>query len=343
MCIRDRSYTDPKAPKNWPEDGSIVATNITYRYRKELPDVIHGISFSIANREKVGVVGRTGSGKSTLTLGLLRILELSADPRGEVGNIKLSDVKIDSIGLHELRRRVTIIPQDPILFTGTIRSNIDPFVEYKDEDIVRCLQKVHIWDQIRAESGPELDVHIDVEHHLTQEEKDRLAQGLTSNELPLPPKAEIEAKLNFKVDDGGSNFSLGQRQLVCLARALIRKSKLLLMDEATANIDELTDYLIQKMIKTEFKDTTVFTIAHRLNTIIQYDKIIVLDHGNITEFGSPLELLDNPESHFTKLVNENGEEFANKMRYLAINKDADAIQSHSSHPFTSASYELRFA
>jgi len=135
-------------------------------------------------------------------------------------------------------------------------------------------------------------------------------------------------KLNMEIHDGGSNFSLGQRQLICMARALVRKPKVLLMDEATASIDELTDHLIQKMIKTEFKETTVITIAHRLNTIIQYDKILVLDQGKIAEFEDPANLLDKGSGYFAKLVKENGPEFESKMKYLAHHKNIDAETGH---------------
>ena len=147
-------------------------------------------------------------------------------------------------------------------------------------------------------------------------------------EVELMNMSEDSRKLNMVISDGGSNFSLGQRQLICMARALVRKPKVLLMDEATASIDELTDHLIQKMIKTEFTDTTVITIAHRLNTIVQYDRILVLDQGNIAEFDTPIKLLNTRSSYFASLVRENGPEFEKKMRYLAQHKelDVDAVK-----------------
>eukprot|EP01017_Pseudomicrothorax_dubius_P001375 TRINITY_DN0_c4556_g1_i2.p1 TRINITY_DN0_c4556_g1~~TRINITY_DN0_c4556_g1_i2.p1 ORF type:complete len:148 (-),score=40.31 TRINITY_DN0_c4556_g1_i2:79-522(-) len=141
----------------------------------------------------------------------------------------------------------------------------------------------------------------------------------------LHTKSEVDTKLNLPVEDGGSNYSVGQRQLMCMARALIRRSKILLMDEATASIDQLTDSLIQKMIKTEFKDATVITIAHRLNTIIQYDRILVLSHGNIMEYDSPINLMDKQDGIFAGLINENGTEFVQKMRHLALRKDSEPV------------------
>lgn len=240
-----------------------------------------------------GVVGRTGSGKSTLTLGILRILELVEDPTGKLGKIEIDNIDIANIGLHELRKKVTIIPQDPMLFTETIRFNIDPFSEMSDEEIVDALKKTHMWDSL---------------------------------ELSDPSKKgtpqEIEEKLKMKVTEGGGNFSLGQRQLLCMARALIRKPKVLLLDEATASIDEMTDHLIQKMIRSEFTDTTVITIAHRLNTIIQYDKIMVLDKGKIVEFDAPDVLLEDEGGAFLKLIREQGADFEERMKNLARNKDS---------------------
>ena len=288
---KDFDEPKPESPE-WPQNGEYDASNLTYRYRPELENVIHGISFKIHQNEKVGVVGRTGSGKSTLTLGLLRILELIEDNENKKGYIKLDNVNIEELGLHVVRKKATIIPQDPTLFTGTIRYNIDPFNEFLDLDIISALKKVHIWE------------------------------ALTTNEEYLKNNGDEEvARLHMQVTDGGSNFSLGQRQLLCMARALIRRPRVLLMDEATASIDEMTDHLIQKMIRTEFLHTTVVTIAHRLNTIIQYDKIMVLDHGRIVEFDSPIKLFDNDDSYFSGLIKEQGKEFEKRMKYLAKHRE----------------------
>ncbi len=289
----EKDFDQPQ-PENvdWPLKGQYEASNLTYKYRPELENVIHGISFKISQNEKIGVVGRTGSGKSTLTLGLLRILELIDDDDGKKGYIQLDNVDIEQLGLHIVRTKVTIIPQDPTLFTGSIRYNIDPFNEFKDDNIIDALKKVHIWE------------------------------ALEPNQEYLKSSGDEEmARIHMQVTDGGNNFSLGQRQLLCMARALIRRPKVLLMDEATASIDEMTDHLIQKMIRTEFLNTTVITIAHRLNTIIQYDKIMVLDHGKIVEFDSPIKLFDNSESYFGNLIKEQGKDFEKRMKYLAKHRD----------------------
>lgn len=280
----------------WPSQGTIKCLNLEYKYREGLESVIKNISFEINSHEKVGVVGRTGSGKSTLTLGLLRILELANEPEGKI----IIDGRIaGELDLHCLRRNVTMIPQDPVLFSGSLRSNIDPFDEYRDEEIIEGLKKVKIWEGLKDGENQEF--------------------------------SDDSEKLYMKILDGGSNFSLGQKQLICICRAIIRKSKILLMDEATASIDEKTDHLIQKMIKREFKDTTVITIAHRLNTIIQYDRIIVLDKGTIVEFDTPLNLLERNDSLFASLINEQGKEFREKMVYLAKNKNLDLESFENEH------------
>ena len=267
---------DAPKPKNqpWPSLGVIKAENLCYKYRENLDYALKNVSFEFKSFEKIGVAGRTGSGKSTLTLGILRILELCPDESGNAGRIIIDGEDIVQIGLHILRRNITIIPQDPVLFSGTIRTNIDPFREFSDDDIASALKKVNIWRYLGGE------------------------------------------ELHMVVANGGDNFSQGQRQLICIARALIRKPKILIMDEATANVDEQSDNLIQKMIKEEFNFTTVITIAHRLNTIIQYDRIMVFEQGVLVEFDSPAKLLDKEGGKFLDLVKENGKDFEAKMRQL---------------------------
>ena len=326
----EADFESPKAPAKWPFAGQYEIKDISYQYRPQLPHVIHKISFSINSHEKIGVVGRTGSGKSTLTLGLLRILEL-AENEGthEKGAIVLDNQDISQIGLHELRKKITIIPQDPTLFTGTIRSNIDPFEEFSDEKIIDALKKVQIWNALK-ETDKQGAHHLEVkkkEKKPKKNKKDKKKNDKLTTEndgLIDIVSGELEGakKLNMMVDDGGANFSLGQRQLLCMARALIRDSKVLLMDEATASIDEKTDRLLQKMIKTEFKTTTVITIAHRLNTIIQYDKILVLDNGKIVQFDTPLNLL-NQEGIFSTLIRSHGKDFEAKMIELAMDREKD--------------------
>lgn len=184
-----------------------------------------------------------------------------------------------------------MVPQDPTLFTETIRFNIDPFNEFNNNDIAVALKKVQMWEALKP--------------------KEQFAPD---------SEAEIKSKLNIEVTGGGSNFSVGQRQLICMARALIRKPKILIMDEATASIDEMTDQLIQKMIKEEFSNSTILTIAHRLNTIIAYDRVMVLDKGKIAEFDTPWNLIQKQDGQFLGLIREHGEEFEKEMRSLAAAK-----------------------
>ena len=327
MNKQEAAFEKPESQvANWPFEGKYEMDNIAYRYRPELDRVIHGISFSVKQHEKIGVVGRTGSGKSTLILGLLRILELvEGEGKEQKGSIKLDGVNIADLGLHDVRKRITLIPQDPTLFTGTIRSNIDPFEEFQDDKIIDALKKVQIWDALKEFVEKPEETKNPKSKKGSKAKKITQPNGyLTTDTALISDKIPESKRLDMLVDDGGSNFSLGQRQLLCMARALIRGSKVLLMDEATANIDEKTDHLLQQMIKTEFKDTTVITIAHRLNTIIQYDKILILENGRIADFDTPLNLI-RKEGLFSGLIKENGPDFERKMIALATNKDMDVI------------------
>ncbi|XP_017108726.1 multidrug resistance-associated protein 1 isoform X8 [Drosophila bipectinata] len=249
---------DKSKPKNWPEEGRVEFQNFQVRYREGLDLVLRGVSFNIKGGEKVGIVGRTGAGKSSLTLALFRIIESAG------GRIAIDGVDIATMGLHMLRSRLTIIPQDPVLFSGSLRINLDPFEVKTDDEIWKALELSHLKSFVKS----------------------------------------LAAGLNHEIAEGGENLSVGQRQLVCLARALLRKTKVLVLDEATAAVDLETDDLIQKTIRTEFKECTVLTIAHRLNTILDSDKVIVLDKGQITEFASPTELLDNPKSAFYSMAKD---------------------------------------
>ncbi|XP_017727201.1 PREDICTED: multidrug resistance-associated protein 1 isoform X2 [Rhinopithecus bieti] len=232
-------------PSNWPQVGRVEFRNYCLRYREDLDFVLRHINVTINGGEKVGIVGRTGAGKSSLTLGLFRINE-SAE-----GEIVIDGINIARIGLHELRFKITIIPQDPVLFSGSLRMNLDPFSQYSDEEVWTSLELAHLKDFVSA----------------------------------LPDKLDHECA------EGGENLSVGQRQLVCLARALLRKTKILVLDEATAAVDLETDNLIQSTIRTQFEGCTVLTIAHRLNTIMDYTRVIVLDKGEIQEYGAPSDLL----------------------------------------------------
>uniref|UniRef100_A0A6Q2YDD5 ABC-type glutathione-S-conjugate transporter n=1 Tax=Esox lucius TaxID=8010 RepID=A0A6Q2YDD5_ESOLU len=246
-------------PLAWPIHGTMELEEYGLQYRKGLDWALRGVSLSIQEREKVGIVGRTGAGKSSLALGIFRILEAAK------GEIYIDGINIAQIGLHELRSRITIIPQDPVLFSGSLRMNLDPFDSYSDEEVWRALELAHLKSFV---SG-------------------------------LPDK------LKHECSEGGENLSLGQRQLVCLARALLRKTKILVLDEATAAVDLETDNLIQSTIRTQFDDCTVLTIAHRLNTIMDYTRVIVMDRGLITEMDSPSNLISQ-RGQFYSMCQEAG-------------------------------------
>uniref|UniRef100_A0A8C9RI62 ABC-type glutathione-S-conjugate transporter n=1 Tax=Scleropages formosus TaxID=113540 RepID=A0A8C9RI62_SCLFO len=239
------SVENSAIPAAWPQTGAIEFHDYGLQYRKGLDWALKGISLRVEEREKVGIVGRTGAGKSSLALGIFRILEAAK------GEIYIDGINIAEIGLHDLRSRITIIPQDPVLFSGSLRMNLDPFDAYSDEEIWAALELAHLKNFV---SG-------------------------------LPDK------LNHECSEGGENLSLGQRQLVCLARALLRKTKILVLDEATAAVDLETDNLIQSTIRSQFEDCTVLTIAHRLNTIMDYTRVIVMDKGHIAEMDSPANLI----------------------------------------------------
>uniref|UniRef100_A0A9R1SFS4 ABC-type glutathione-S-conjugate transporter n=2 Tax=Cyprinus carpio TaxID=7962 RepID=A0A9R1SFS4_CYPCA len=250
---------DSPLPSDWPKSGSIGFQEYGLQYRRGLDWALKEISLSVNEREKVGIVGRTGAGKSSLALGIFRILEAAK------GKIFIDGINIAEIGLHQLRSRITIIPQDPVLFSGSLRMNLDPFDGYTDEEVWRALELAHLKNFV---SG-------------------------------LPDK------LNHECSEGGENLSLGQRQLVCLARALLRKTKILVLDEATAAVDLETDNLIQSTIRTQFEDCTVLTIAHRLNTIMDYTRVIVMDRGHITEMDSPNNLISQ-RGQFYQMCREAG-------------------------------------
>lgn len=227
------------------------------RYAADLEPVLRGLTFSVKAQEKVGIVGRTGSGKSTMALSFFRFVEATK------GSIVIDGIDIKDLGTEDLRSNLTIIPQDPTLFSGTLRSNMDPFDQFEDEDIFVALRRVHL---------------------LPQESATSRANTVTSDTTLEAASSNAFRDLNTPVTEGGKNFSQGQRQLLCLARALLKRSRIVLMDEATASVDFETDKAIQKTISVEFADSTILCIAHRLHTVIEYDRILVLDKGNIVEF-----------------------------------------------------------
>ncbi|CAF0716991.1 unnamed protein product, partial [Brachionus calyciflorus] len=254
------SIDETKPKSDWPKNGNISFNNYSVKYREELDWVLKNLNIKINPGEKIGIVGRTGAGKSSLTLGLFRMLEYYS------GDIIIDDVDIEKIGLHVLRHKLTIIPQDSVIFSGTIRMNLDPFEKYSDEEIWNTLELAHLKDFVMG----------------------------------------LEKKLDHECSEGGENLSVGQRQLICLARALLRKTKILILDEATASVDHNTDELIQQTIRTQFSECTVLTIAHRLNTIMDYSRIIVLDNGQIIEFDTPKNLLSNSKSTFYSMAQHAG-------------------------------------
>ncbi|RID46135.1 hypothetical protein BRARA_I02816 [Brassica rapa] len=261
-----------RPPPGWPSSGSIKFQDVVLRYRPELPPVLHEVSFFISPMDKVGIVGRTGAGKSSLLNALFRIVEL------EKGRILIDECDIGKFGLMDLRKVLGIIPQAPVLFSGTVRFNLDPFSEHNDADLWESLERAHLKDTIRRN--------------------------------PLGLDAEVT--------EAGENFSVGQRQLLSLARALLRRSKILVLDEATAAVDVRTDVLIQKTIREEFKSCTMLIIAHRLNTIIDCDKVLVLDSGKVQEFSTPENLLSNGESSFSKMVQSTGPANAEYLRGIVL-------------------------
>jgi ABC-type multidrug transport system fused ATPase/permease subunit len=243
--IQDRS---PGA--SWPDQGRIEFKDVHMRYREELPEVLKGLTLSVGAAEKIGVVGRTGAGKSSIMITLFRMAELSG------GSIEIDGVDISKIGLNDLRSGVSIIPQDPLLFSGTLRSNIDPFNTKTDVELYDALKRAHLIPS---------------------------ANPLISNDVRSGSQTPASNRftLDTVIEEEGGNLSVGERSLVSLARALVRNTKVLVLDEATASVDVETDAKIQETIRNEFGDRTLLTIAHRLRTILSYDKILVMSDGQV--------------------------------------------------------------
>ncbi|KAK3822385.1 MAG: P-loop containing nucleoside triphosphate hydrolase protein [Linnemannia gamsii] len=295
--LRNESVDKGLEEREWPREGGVVFRNYSTRYRQGMDLVLKKVSFEVLPGEKVGIVGRTGAGKSSLTLALFRIIEaansqfaraghnncvdvnkessettdnqlqfVQVDEDG--GSIWIDGVDISTMGLEHLRQHLAIIPQDPTLFEGTLRENLDPFQRSTDAELWTALERAHL-------------------------------KVFITTSLP--------GGLSYEVTSGGSNFSIGQRSLICLARALLQKTKILVLDEATAAVDVETDELIQRTIREEFMDRTILTIAHRIKTVMDSDKILVLDQGRLVEYDSPSELLRRKESLFYRLAEHAGE------------------------------------
>ncbi|CAK4118740.1 unnamed protein product [Aphanomyces euteiches] len=259
---------EPEAPrvisgavsKEWPANGDIQFTNMGFRYKDNDPLVLKDVNVHIQSGEKIGIVGRTGAGKSSLTMALFRINELAT------GSIMIDGMDISKVGVKTLRSAIAIIPQTPVLFKGTLRNYLDPFSEFTDDELWSALQKVKLIDRISS----------------------------------------VEGKLDSPVEENGENFSVGERQMLCMARALLRQARLVVMDEATAAIDHETDQNLQRVIRTEFASSTVLTIAHRLDTVLDSDRILVFDQGRLVQCDSPKSLISQGSGIFFDLCSEGG-------------------------------------
>ncbi|KAI6711688.1 hypothetical protein JHW43_005753 [Diplocarpon mali] len=287
-------------PAAWPSEGRLEVSNLVVGYAPELPPVLKGLSFSVARNERIGVVGRTGAGKSSLTLALFRFLEASE------GSIYIDGLDISKIKLQALRSRLAIIPQDPVLFSGTVRSNLDAFDEHSDSELRDALQRVHL---ISASNSEPLAAS-GTTSRPSRSRNQRQTSGLSphQNQNPSPNQnANPFGSLLSPISEGGLNLSQGQRQLLCLARAIVSRPKIMVLDEATSAVDMATDALIQHSIRAEFGDSTLLVIAHRLSTIADFDKILVMGDGRVEEFGSPRELFANERGVFRAMVQQSGE------------------------------------
>lgn len=264
------SSPDNRPPEQWPQSGSLRFNSLTMQYTSTSAPTLRSLTFNINAKEKIGIVGRTGAGKSSIIQALFRLAH-------NEGAILIDGVDTATLGLHDLRSKISIIPQDPILFSGNMRSNLDPFDEKTDDEIWAALAQVELRKVI----------------------------------------TDLPGGLETKMSDGGTNFSMGQRQLVCLARAILRNNKILILDEATANVDAETDNLIQTTIRTQFADCTVLTIAHRLHTVMDSDRVLVMDAGRMVELAHPYELLSDENGFLRGLVDQTGRLTAKHLMQIA--------------------------
>ncbi|TKY89993.1 hypothetical protein EX895_001291 [Sporisorium graminicola] len=325
LDLEPERQSGDEPPAYWPSsEGKIVIKNLAVRYTPEFPRVLDGINLEFAPREKVGIVGRTGSGKSTLALCFFRFLE------AEQGSIEIDGIDIASIPIRTLRERLTVIPQDAQLFSGTVRSNLDPFNVYEDGELWMALERCRLASFAtpaasravsRAPSRPS-----------SPEPEGRDVSQLDEEvvaDAEMYGRTNIITSLDAPVEQGGRNFSAGQKQLLALARGLLklRDSRILVLDESTANLDSASDAQIQKTIRQEMApQATIITIAHRIKTIADYDKIVVLGKGKVVECGTPLSLMEDERSVFHSMCEQSGE----MGELLRIAREADAQRTSSS-------------
>ena len=278
ITVEDEGGDAP--PAAWPTEGRLEVYDLVVGYAEDLPPVLKGLSFNVNSKQRVGVVGRTGAGKSSLTLALFRFLE------AREGVIFIDGLDISKIRIHDLRSRLAIIPQDPVLFSGTVRSNLDPFNQHQDNELRDALERVHL---------------------ISRSEPASVGPSGTTTPLNAEENQNIFRKLSSKISEGGLNLSQGQRQLLCLARSIVSRPKIMVLDEATSAVDIETDALIQRSIREEFEDSTLIVIAHRLTTIADFDKILVLGDGKVIEYDEPRRLMEKVGGAFYEMVEASGQ------------------------------------
>ncbi|KAI1375361.1 P-loop containing nucleoside triphosphate hydrolase protein [Hypoxylon crocopeplum] len=285
-------------PAAWPTEGRVEVNDLVVSYADDLPPILKGLSFTIERNERIGVVGRTGAGKSSLTLALFRFLEARS------GSILIDGLDISKIKLHDLRSRLAIIPQDPVLFSGTVRSNLDPFDNHTDAELFDSLARVHLISSEEHENA-----NSDGPSASTTGSSIPTSSGASNPRKKTKKNTNIFRNLHSAISEGGLNLSQGQRQLLCLARAIVSRPKVMVLDEATSAVDMGTDALIQRSIREEFGDSTLVVIAHRLSTIADFDRILVLSDGRVAEYGTPRELWELGEGAgmFRAMCEQSGE------------------------------------
>ncbi|KAF8859692.1 P-loop containing nucleoside triphosphate hydrolase protein [Acephala macrosclerotiorum] len=286
LTIEDQGGEEVRA--TWPEEGKVEVKDLELGYAEDLPAVLKRLSFTAEGNQRIGVIGRTGAGKSTLSLAFFRFLN------ARKGSIIIDSVGISKIKLHDLRTRLAIIPQDPVLFSGTIRSNLDPFSEFSDYQLRETLMRVHLIPSNTHTPNPETTLF-----------ESSVASSITViNISQLGENKNIFLSLRTPIASGGSNLSHGQKQLLCFARAILSRLKVLLLNETTSIVNIAIDILIQRSIREEFFNTTLLVIAHKLSIVADFDRILIMRDGVNTEFESPRELLEkeSEKALFKKIV-----------------------------------------